>query len=286
MKMISNCPLGCRSQLVKTDIALPEGALLRCPDCGQLLSQCTEAQYRRSMAEFDTPAGTLPQETRSARRAFALHKRWLNRIRKLLHGKQAEEIRILDVGCSSGRFLRNARSLGFHTNGVEPAPKAAAAARSLGLDVREGYLEQAEFADGSFDALTLFEVIEHLRDPVSLVRECHRVLKPGGILLIGTGNTASWSVGALRGKWDYFDISRHGGHISFFNMGSMSKLLEANGFQVAELRTTAVALAERAHCRSALSYRLFKVLSEPLTPLAQLLGKGHQMYVFARKSDQ
>ena len=59
-RYIASCPLGCAGSLAVTDIVLPEGPLMRCPECGQRVSQATEAQYVRSLGRFNTAEGTLP----------------------------------------------------------------------------------------------------------------------------------------------------------------------------------------------------------------------------------
>ena len=195
---LTTCPAGCESTLQATQYLLPEGALLRCPSCGQLLSQCTEERYWQSMQEFNDPQGTLPN-AHSVQRRFRRSRKFLAQIARLL-GRNPADIHLLDVGCSSGAFLGNAVELGYRVEGVEPAPKAAATAQAAGLTVRQGLLQDVGYGDGQFDAVTLFEVIEHLKEPLDLLRECRRILRPGGILLIGTGNAAGWTAHAMGGK--------------------------------------------------------------------------------------
>jgi len=280
-RFLSTCPVGCDAPLETTGYILPEGALLRCSACGQLLSQCSEARYRQSMQEFDDPQGTLPKEGSEAGR-LRRSKKFLDQIAKLL-GQPPGEIRLLDVGCSSGAFLHAAVKLGFRAEGVEPAPKAAATAQAAGLKVHRGLLQEAGYADGQFDAITLFEVIEHLQQPQELLRECRRILRPGGILLVGTGNTGSWSMAALGARWEYLHIARHGGHVSFFNPGSIASLAQRSGFSVAAVRTRGVRFCEKGDCAKPV-YRIAKIAGELLNAFAALLDKGHDMAVYLRRS--
>ena len=279
-RYLQNCPVGCNAPLEITAHVLPEGALLRCSVCGQLISQCSEAHYRHSMQEFDDPQGTLPQAG-SERRHLQRSKKFLDRIATLL-GLSAGQIRLLDVGCSSGAFLRAAVKLGFQAQGVEPAPQAAAAAQAAGLNVRQGMLHEAGYADGQFDAVTLLEVIEHLQQPLDVLRECRRILRPGGILLIGTGNAASWSMAAMGARWEYLDIAKHGGHVSFFNPGSIATLAQRSGFAVKAVRTSGVRFCEKGTCSKPL-YRIAKVAGELLNIFATGLDKGHDMAVYLRR---
>ena len=279
-RYLNACPVGCDAPLEVTPYHLPEGALLRCQACGQLLSQCSTAHYWQSMQEFDDPQGTLPVAGAEQRR-FRRSKSFLDQIVKLL-GKSPEQIRLLDVGCSSGAFLNTAVKLGFRAEGVEPAPKAAATAQAAGLNVHQGLLQEAGYADGQFDAITLFEVIEHLQQPLELLQECQRILRPGGILLIGTGNAASWSMAAMGARWEYLDIVRHGGHVSFFNPGSIAALAQLSGFSVAAVRTRSVRFCEKGDCAGPV-YRIAKLAGELLNIFAVLLNKGHDMAVYLKR---
>jgi 2-polyprenyl-3-methyl-5-hydroxy-6-metoxy-1,4-benzoquinol methylase len=278
---METCPVGCNAPLETTGHILPEGALLRCTACGQLLSQCNQARYLESMQEFDDPQGTLPRAGSEGGR-MRRSKKFLDRIARLL-GQPPGEIRLLDVGCSSGAFLQAAVKLGFRAEGVEPAPKAAATAQAAGLKVHRGLLHEVGYADGQFDAITLFEVIEHLQHPQALLKECQRILRPGGILLVGTANAKSWTMAAQGARWEYLHIAKHGGHVSFFTPQSMALLAERTGFTLAEVRTRGVRFREKGDCPQPV-YRLAKLAGELLNIPAILLNKGHDMAVYLKRT--
>ncbi len=279
-RLIQHCPVGCDAELVTSAIVLPEGPLLCCAACGQLVSQITAAVYQRSMTAFDSPEFNCPSGSESARRV-ALARRRLARAGRLLERTPAE-IRLIDVGCSRGDFVAAAARLGFRAEGVEPAPHIAAAARAAGLTVHQGLLEEQRFPAACFDVVTLFEVIEHLPAPIALLHECHRILRSNGILIASTGNTASWTVAAMQGRWDYFQIAQDAGHVSFFNPRSIALLASRTGFGVEHIVTTRVRFVEESAAPRWL-YRLGKITAEFANLPARLLGTGHDMLVFLRR---
>lgn len=282
--LITCCPNGCKTPLRDSDLIMAEGALRQCPACGQLLSACTKERYIASNLEWDTESGTWPSE-KDMKRLFKRRSRTIRRTSRML-AKDFSEMRLLDVGCSSGAVLWIAQRMGLYAEGVEPTEKPAAKAREMGLNVRQGLLHEAAFAENSFDVITLFEVIEHLDNPANLFKECHRILRPGGILVVGTGNTNSWTRRIRGNKWDFFDMRLHGGHINFFNSESMAVLGSATGFRLARVETSGVKLYQKEEL-SYLAYRLSKILAEILNVPAMLLNRGHQMevYLVSEKAD-
>jgi 2-polyprenyl-3-methyl-5-hydroxy-6-metoxy-1,4-benzoquinol methylase len=96
---------------------------------------------------------------------------------------------LLDVGTHCGFFLRKARGMDWTLIGVEPSPIGAELAREFyGLDVRTATLQDAGFADGSADIVTMVDVFEHIADPRDLLTAVRRVLKDDGLLFIKVPN--------------------------------------------------------------------------------------------------
>ncbi len=130
--------------------------------------------------------------------------------------------RLLDIGCAGGHLLHVARRRGFIVMGVDISPYAAAQAkRSFGVDVFAGSLGQADFEGASFDVVTALEVIEHLIDPVEWLREIHRILKPGGLVLLSTPNGGC--AGKFGERWRGFTTSFE--HLTFFDESTLNKAL-------------------------------------------------------------
>jgi SAM-dependent methyltransferase len=277
---VAGCPVGCTAPLTDTAIVVAEGALRRCSSCGQLLSAASAARYAETMEQFNAADFNAPQGRELARRQSVARQR-LARIAALI-GNRPANLRVLDVGCSRGQFVAAAIAAGYHAEGVEPAPRIAEAARAAGLPVKTGLLEDQHYPEASFDALTLFEVIEHLREPLPLLAECRRVLKPGGILLVSTANAESWTAAAMGARWDYFDMEKDGGHISFYNPRSMARIAAAAGFEVARLDTARVKFHDRENTPRG-RYVLGKLVAELLNLPARLCGRGHDLLAYLRK---
>lgn len=145
--------------------------------------------------------------------------------------------RLLDVGCGNGRFLAMMRSLGWEVAGVEPDGKAAQVAQErFGLTVHEGTLEEAGFPDDTFDAVTMNHVIEHLWDPVATLRECRRVLKPRGRLVVVTPNIEALGYRLFREAWRGLEVPRH---LYLFSMRTLRACAAQAGLRVLQLRSTA-----------------------------------------------
>lgn len=280
---VTACAVGCQSPLKDSAIILTEGVLRRCTECGQLLSSASEAQYLHSLGRFDTTAGTLP-DAKSQSRHDKNTARRLGKLAAAL-GRAPAAIRLLDVGCSSGAFLHTACRLGYQAEGVEPSADAAQTAREAGLKVFTGYLEQANFPDATFDAITLIEIVEHLRDALGLMRECARILKPGGVVLVTTPNAHSWTARAMGSRWAGFNLNAMGGHISFFNPHSIALLAARSGLRVHHLETRNVRFFERGQSSRPLHVAA-KIAAELLNWPARLAGTGHDLHAYLKRPQQ
>jgi 2-polyprenyl-3-methyl-5-hydroxy-6-metoxy-1,4-benzoquinol methylase len=152
---------------------------------------------------------------------------------------------VLDVGCGRGGFGTTLRSvLGDQARivGVEPVPSQAGRARKgHGYDeVVDGYFPDAlEGRDERFDLICFNDVLEHVIDPWSLLRETVRWLKPGGKVLAAIPSIQFapivWRL--IRGRWDYLDYGTlDRTHLRFFTRATMTEMFEQNGYRVLECR--------------------------------------------------
>jgi 2-polyprenyl-3-methyl-5-hydroxy-6-metoxy-1,4-benzoquinol methylase len=144
--------------------------------------------------------------------------------------------KLLDVGCGNGEFLAIMRDAGWSVSGVEPDPAAAKIARNVyGIFVTTGSLEDAKLPANSFDAITLSHVIEHVYDPVELLRECRRVLTQDGKLVVTTPNVAGLGHQIFQRSWAALDPPRH---LYLFNPMTLQTCCDKAGLIVTSVRTS------------------------------------------------
>jgi SAM-dependent methyltransferase len=137
---------------------------------------------------------------------------------------------VLDVGCGGGLFLRLLRERGHRVAGLDFSCDAAVVAwRRNGIPVACGSLAHAPFAAGSCAVVTMFHVLEHLYDPGSYLVAAHRLLQPGGRLVVQVPNASSWQFFLLRENWSGLDVPRH---LINFRADDLAALLDTCGFEV------------------------------------------------------
>src|SRR5262249_28537507 len=145
--------------------------------------------------------------------------------------------RLLDVGCGSGLFLYRMKQLGWDVLGVDPDPAAAAFARDrYGIHVEVGDFSDVPVAPGSFDAITLNHVIEHVHDPIGVIRRCGTLLKPHGRCVMIPPNVDSLGHQEHRKAWLPLDPPRH---LMLFSAATLSHGVRAAGLTLERALTTA-----------------------------------------------
>jgi SAM-dependent methyltransferase len=149
-------------------------------------------------------------------RSLARRMRWLATL--------APPGRLLDVGAAYGFGLCAARATGFDAVGVEISPEAAAAAeRRAGAPIIVGDFLAVD-VPGRFAVITMFDVLEHMRDPRACVMRARELLVPGGILAVETGDLASPWARLLGSRWYFLDPPQH---LAYFTAAGLADLMTA-----------------------------------------------------------
>lgn len=140
---------------------------------------------------------------------------------------------LLDIGAATGILLSAARERGWQVSGVEPSIWAVKEAKErYNLHIKPGTLQENHFTPHSFDAIVILDVIEHLTDPRSLLRDVVRIMRPGATLVITTPDIASPVARMLGPKW--WHIRR--AHQFYFNDKTLLALLDEVGLSVIKRR--------------------------------------------------
>ena len=145
---------------------------------------------------------------------------------------------LLDVGCGPGFFTRYMASSGWKVAGVEPARDAAEVAKTGGMSVYGSLQDYIRINNQRVNALTCFNVLEHLLDPAGMLESMMHAMNPESLLLVRVPNDFSLLQECARKKLDkdpwWIAIPDH---INYFNFDSLRKLLEMVGFRVIDVIT-------------------------------------------------
>lgn len=141
-----------------------------------------------------------------------------------------------DIGTGYGLFLDELRKMVPKGNyvAIEPSSEMAGICESLGFEACCSFLEDIHGMEGRFDLLTAFELIEHLNEPLLFLSKAKAMLKPGGYFMATTLNGKGFDIQIL---WEKSKSVTPPHHLNFFNVSSMTHLMERAGFQVLETST-------------------------------------------------
>ena len=177
--------------------------------------------------------------------------------------------RLLDIGSGYGFFLQEMKRRGWQVEGIEVSPAGRRYAQDKwGIHVYSKPLEDIGFPRNAFDVITLFYVVEHVHDPLGLLREVNRVLKPGGLVLLRWPHSTPIVrvLGPLSRKLDLYHTPYH---LYDFSPRTMKRLLNLSGFEDIQTRVGGHTLPHEVPARWCSV--LFSLLGEALS----LLTSGH-----------
>lgn len=227
--------------------------MVRCRSCGLVRSdpvlrpEDLENLYRASTFDYGDELDGLR----------ATYGRELDRLAELVPARDG----LLDIGTGSGFVLELARKRSWTgLRGVEPSHAAVARARN---DIRPliavDMMRPGLFEPGSFAAITLFQALDHMPDPVGLLVQCRRLLKPGGVVMAFNHNVSAWSARLLGERSPIIDIE----HTYLYSPPTIRTLCHTAGLDVVSVRAA----------RNTYSMRYFaQLLPLPKAPKARLMS--------------
>jgi SAM-dependent methyltransferase len=173
----------------------------------------------------------------------------------------AQKDSLLEIGCGNGFFLEEALMEGYkNVQGIEPSREAVQGALpSLRANILCDVMHPGLFAQEQFEVVCIFQVLDHIPDPGSLIKECLRIVKTGGFVLCLNHNITSWSARLLKERSPIIDIE----HTYLYSPVTLSRLFELNGFNIRRVGA--------AYNRYSIYY-LTRLLPLPISIKTQLLG--------------
>lgn len=137
--------------------------------------------------------------------------------------------KLLDVGCAMGFFVQQAIAAGYDAYGIDPSAYAISQANSgIAGRLRQATVATAKYEKGSFDIITLFDVFEHLLDPLTSLKKLSQLLAPGGIIVIATGDTGSLAARIFGRRWTFYNPPQH---LFYYDRKTMSEILARGGIK-------------------------------------------------------
>jgi len=269
---VAACPL-CRTAVSGPPVRTwAEYRLHDCPACG--FGFCVP--FKNPGAEYYARLDEMyPHESQSATDPMSEE---YDACLDFFKDKEIAGLRLLDVGCGGGGFLKRARDLGFRITGVDyNAERLAAVGAELGADVFAGSIEDFARArpDERFDVITIFEVVEHLDDPGRWLDVMHSLLKPGGYFFIGLPNRERTFDPFTGPTMEWIDNPPH--HLSRWTAPVLRRFAEDHAFRVLDCRSLGVprqllALLLRKKLQFGLATRALKVDEIAHAPAAAEAG--------------
>lgn len=199
--------------------------------------QCRNCRVRRRMPEI-VDDYEAEYHTPYVDQGHAIHPHQLYHFADLMTARLTQfadkSVKFLDVGCSTGRALRLAGTMGFEVTGLDFSRWAAEHCAKLGFPTRHGSLIGQWKESEVFDVIHCCHTVEHVPDPVAYLQEMHRLLKRGGQLMLACPNYASLPRVVFKEKWVVWCLDSH---LWQFTTAQMRRLLVSAGFTVVSIQT-------------------------------------------------
>lgn len=214
--------------------------VVRCTACGLMRvnprppGEAIARYYQDTYSwKADQPvAGLLPRMIRAAEHWYRFHLLGYEAGKVMRFCRLKPGAEILDVGCGSGDRLLVYRQLGLEPYGVEISSAAEYARDHLSLAVRCGNLAQAAYDDEQFDVVTLYNVLEHLHAPKAELQEIHRILRPGGCLVVEVPSADCLQRKIFGPRWSALDVPRD---LAYWTPELLRRMMAEGRFEVEKI---------------------------------------------------
>lgn len=205
----------------------------RCTTCG--LVQVTPMPSAAEIAKlYDEDFDHFEPYIDQTRVHHEYFKQKVSEISSRVNTTPRKQIKLLDIGCLTGVLLEEARKIGWKSEGIDISKDAVAYCRKHNLTAHFGTVYTAkELKEKSFDVITAFQIIEHERDALRMMRRVHSLLSNGGMVILATPNYGGFWRKVMGKHWFGF---AHPEHVVLLDFNSMRVLLEKAGFKDIEVR--------------------------------------------------
>ncbi len=248
--------------------------LFKCQGCGAVFSlQYPDLKQIESFYLTSNHEGYL-SESNNRQKTF----KNIIKIAKNYLGECTTDISLLDIGASAGLFLHTVRETEPHwrVSGIEASYQAVKSCKQMfGIDLMHGMLEDMplELHRQKYDVISMFDIIEHVKEPLKMMQKVSELLKDDGVLILTTPNIQSWTAKLLQSRWWSYRLM----HNVLFARQSMRHLLSRSSLEVIRMRGL-IRLFSLGYCIKHLGWTTGAGALNISFPLA--LG---DMLVFARK---
>lgn len=242
---------------------LPELRLRRCRECGCLWASDVRQDNGILAKAYERVIDSYFDSQECDPRYVSFYRRLEQLVRRHVSGTE-----ILDVGCGDGVFLATI-SNEWSKQGIEPSTCGASLARKRHLDVARGTLDNSS-KQYKVDLISALDVIEHVIEPHDFVESVKRHLRPGGVVLLLTGDADSFAARIAGPQWSYL---RWCGHISVFSQSGLRELLQSHDFEILQW-------SRCGHPSSPGALAWWRV--HLLEPARKVLGRNKSWYPFWR----
>lgn len=280
----------CGSKMIKSLYEFEMSKVVRCQACNLLFTypRTTEEEMERIFSSRELCDRLFP-ELKNYDECFTKEGNtvvctYLDALEEI--GAWGRRGKILDVGCGRGDFLKLAAQKGWESYGLDfSRPSADYAKKNFGIDVLAAKFEEAKFDDNFFDAVTMWDYLEHTKSPAEVLKKLNAITKKGSIVVIASPNMDSLlekiagfcyrisfkKIKSPLAKQYPFSHSYH------FTVSTLSKYLEKSGFKIIKIKK------ENTHLERLNLNALTKAVLSVIFKVSNLLGKQNRLIVFAQK---